>query len=437
MAPLPWQTTPAAPASPTGTGPLTIVQLTASNVKRLKAITIRPDGAAVVIGGRNGAGKSSVLDSIAMALGGAATKCPDPVRHGEDRAEIVVDLGEIVVRRTFDAGGTSKLEVTTPEGAKFSSPQALLDKLCTELAFDPLAFARDKPRDQAETLRKLVGLDFGQADTARAESYAERTRVNARTKALASRVAAMPDLGAPVPDVAFADVLAARDEAARTNAANAAVRAQVVSLQRHLKTATAERDRLQQMLTIAETSVASAATELAAAETACVAAADIDLAQFDARISQAEAATKRNAAARERARLAADRDASEKEAKELTKTIDRIDEWKAQQIAAAAMPIAGLSFSADGGVTFGGVPFEQASQAERLRASVAIGLAMNPRLRVLLIRDASLLDTDGLRMVAEMAEAAGAQVWLERVEHDMSTTVLIEDGEVVTQEAAS
>ena len=50
--------------------PLTILQLQASNVKRLRAVNIRPDGQVVVLGGKNGAGKSSVLDAITYALAG-------------------------------------------------------------------------------------------------------------------------------------------------------------------------------------------------------------------------------------------------------------------------------------------------------------------------------------------------------------------------------
>ena len=56
--------------------------------------------------------------------------------------------------------------------------------------------------------------------------------------------------------------------------------------------------------------------------------------------------------------------------------------------------------------------------------------AMNPRLRVLLIRNASLLDRESMRQVAVLAKEAGAQLWVERVEVDDQTTVLIEDGQV-------
>jgi hypothetical protein len=93
------------------------------------------------------------------------------------------------------------------------------------------------------------------------------------------------------------------------------------------------------------------------------------------------------------------------------------------------MPVTGLGLSEDG-VTLNGLPLDQASAAEQLRVSVAIGIAMNPRLRVLLLRDASLLDRDSLALLADMAKAAGAQVWLERVEDDSATAVVIEDGMV-------
>ena len=138
---------------------LTILQLTAENVKRLHAVDIKPDGSLVIIGGRNAQGKSSVLDSIEFALGGDPS-AKMPVRRGEANARVVVNLGEIVVKRTFTAAGGTSLVVTNADGQKQSSPQTILDKLTGALTFDPLAFSRQKPAAQAETLRALVGLDF-------------------------------------------------------------------------------------------------------------------------------------------------------------------------------------------------------------------------------------------------------------------------------------
>ena len=48
-----------------------ISRLEIENVKRVRAVTLEPDANGLtVIGGRNGQGKTSVLDAIAWALGG-------------------------------------------------------------------------------------------------------------------------------------------------------------------------------------------------------------------------------------------------------------------------------------------------------------------------------------------------------------------------------
>lgn len=173
--------------------PMRIVKLEASNVKRLVAVEITPDGNVIVIGGRNGAGKSSVLDSIAYALGGKDLVCERPLRAGADRGHVEVDLGDLVVRRTFTPSGGGSLTVSNKEGAVYKSPQAMLDKLVGRLSFDPLDFERMEAKRQLETLRALVGIDFSGIDAARAELYDERTAVNRTTKQLEARLATLPE----------------------------------------------------------------------------------------------------------------------------------------------------------------------------------------------------------------------------------------------------
>jgi len=99
------------------------------------------------------------------------------------------------------------------------------------------------------------------------------------------------------------------------------------------------------------------------------------------------------------------------------------------QLAAAKFPVEGLSFD-EAGVLFNGIPFPQASAAEKLRVSVAMGIAMNPEFKVMLIRDGSLLDETNLATVAKMAAKSGAQVWIERVGKGKECQVIIEDGYV-------
>jgi hypothetical protein len=123
-----------------------------------------------------------------------------------------------------------------------------------------------------------------------------------------------------------------------------------------------------------------------------------------------------------------------KESADATAKIEAIDEEYQQALAAAKMPIEGLSFD-ENGVTYNGVPFEEASSAERLRVSCAIAMSGEHRLRVLLVRDGSLLDTESRKVLREIAEARGYQCWLEIAsDRDDEVGVRIDCGRVVDAE---
>ena len=112
---------------------------------------------------------------------------------------------------------------------------------------------------------------------------------------------------------------------------------------------------------------------------------------------------------------------------------DEIDLEKEGRVARAIFPVPGLAFGHDG-LLLEGVPFEQASQAEQIRVSVAMGAALHPQLRVLLVRDGSLLDERSLALLGELAAERDLQVWLERVgeaggAESTGDTLCIEDGE--------
>ncbi len=118
------------------------------------------------------------------------------------------------------------------------------------------------------------------------------------------------------------------------------------------------------------------------------------------------------------------------DSKALTATLEKIDAQKAEMLASAEYPIDGIGIDDDGILTYNGIPFTQASAAEQLRVSAAMALALNPKLRVLLIRDGSLLDKDAMEELHNFATENDAQVWIERVGNGDEVTVLIEDGEV-------
>ena len=415
-----------------------IVKLEAQNFMRLRAIRIEPDGSLFVVSGQNEQGKTSVLKAIEALLGGKGRVPRKPVREGAKKSVIVGDLGDMVVKRTFTKDGGTTLTVTDKVRGKQSSPQKILDKLVGELSFDPLEFSRMKSQDQAETVQQFAGIDFTPLEIQRQKHYDDRTEVNRRVRDLKALVPE-DDFDDDLPDeeVSVAELTEELQTAHEQNMANERERSAAKQKRQsadEARTSASETqeeiERLQAKLTEQRERAESIDEAAIAAQRSVLKLQDVETDDLRTRIAEAE---ELNEKVREKlggreveAKLAK----TEEESEALTEKIEELDERKRQTIADAELPIEGLGFD-DEGITLDGIPFEQASQAQQLRTSVAMGLALNPKLRVLLIRDGSLLDEKSLRILAEMAEKADAQVWLERVSEDgESTGVVIEDGEV-------
>ncbi len=424
-----------------------IVKLQVANVMRLKVVEINPNGTLNIIRGNNANGKTSLLRSIQMAFGGKRAQPEKVIRQGEREASIVLETETLIIERRWTAeteamAAGESIEVRTKDGTKKTSPQKVLDALKSELTFNPLLFMRQEPKVKRELLRKLLKLDFSEADAKRQNAYDVRTQHNRKVVDLDGEIKAIhPDKVTAI----NVDALLAEQkrlegsrltqEKARSafELATMAVdqlkndaKATAEAIAQHEAAIAKLRVRAQQLAektAAAETNLASQEIELDAMEPV-----DKALEQLREKISAAGQVNERARAYEKRQALAAKREVEAEASVKLSAEITRLDDWKAEQLAAAKFPVPGLSFS-DEGVTFQGLPIEQASGAEQLRVSVAIGLALNPELRILLIEDASLLDANGIQLVAEMAAKADAQVWLECV-GDEGVGIVIEDGEV-------
>ncbi|MET4059991.1 DNA repair exonuclease SbcCD ATPase subunit [Arthrobacter sp. UYP6] len=398
-----------------------IIKLEANNFKRLRAVEISPDGNLVVIAGRNGQGKTSVLDAITAVLGGNNTKAlPRPIRDGEDGAFIVLETEDLIATRTF-SGATSKLTVKGKDGATFSKGQAKLDQLLGRLSLDPLAFTQLSEKEQLKTLLDLVELPFDptKLEVERAKVFTERTDVNRRVKELQSQTAGytIPE-DVPAEEVSVSALLTQYREAQATltqgtevNRAYDAAFNQVTALKAQLadaeKVLADARDRFN----------AWAATEAP------------DLEAIQSQIDNAEKINAGVRAAKAHRELSDRLSTLQGDAEFLTAQLGSIDKRKAEGLATATFPVDGLGFDTDG-VTYQGVPFKQASGAEQLRVSLAMAIALNPGLRVIRIADGSLLDSTNLQLIEEMAVDNDYQVWIEMVDETGDFGITIEDGAV-------
>lgn len=418
----------------------TIISLKADNIKRLTAVQITPTGELVVIGGRNGQGKTSVLDAIEMALAGKNSIPGEPIKRGAEKGRIILETQDLTVTRRFTAGG-STVEVTNKEGLAYPSPQAVLDKLCANIAFDPFSFVRAEPKKQFVMLRDLVGLDTTQVDTQIKMTFDTRTAVNRDAKAQGAVVDSLPESGPP--RVSIQDLMAELEAREADNRAYDALKAALVAaiedaadaadVVEAKKTSILELERqLQQAREVLAQHVGTHKERLAAVEAARAksdAAERKETESIRKRITDAETTNNVAAKVEQRAAEKVKHAALETRAAALTTELDKLNKQRSKMVSDAKFPVEGLGFNAEG-VTFNDFPLEQSSSAELLRIGIAIACAMNPGMKVMLIRDGSLLDADSLKLVGEMAEKEGAQVWIERVGDDGKCTVVIEDGAV-------
>jgi predicted ATP-dependent endonuclease of OLD family len=404
-----------------------IIKLEATNFKRLKAVEITPTGDLVVISGRNGQGKTSVLDAITAALGGTSTKAlPRPIREGESSAEIVLETDDLTITRRFTPSG-STLTVVGTDGLKIPKGQAKLDALLGRLSLDPLAFTQLDDKAQLKTLLDLVELPFDPAklDAERAAIYETRTDVNRDLKNLTAQADAynLP-ADCPTEEISVTDLLTAyragQDlEVKQSNDLRALEAANYSVDQINRQIADLVRQRA-----VFEDEIDAVRAVIDAHD------APIDLEAIRAQIDNAETI---NAQARQHKALQAvveqQADLAE-QAQELTAQIAYIDQSKRDGLASAKFP-GGLPLGFDEtGVLLNGIPFKQASGAEQLRASLAMAIALNPALRVIRIADGSLLDSEGLALVGDMAAKNDCQVWIEVVSDGDGDGIMIEDGAV-------
>ncbi len=434
-------------------GRLKIVSLTAENIKRIVAVHIEPQGSLVEITGKNGSGKSSVLDSIWWALQGKGVVQTQPIRQGQTEGMIRIDFGSLIVNRHFrredDGEYTTSLSVENDEGAIYSSPQKMLDGFLGSLSFDPLAFMEKDGKGQLAELRRIVKLDvdLDEVDRLNRGDYERRSVVNRSVRNLTENVATyaadLKNLGAGPTDLVdtspfLADMEAAsstnaaiereriRRDGERLNAANTNERAKRLAGE-----AEAMRKRADELDEEALRMVRDSTRVLEELNALPPIDAPVDVAAVRAKL---EEAGRENERRRLRSVAKGRHDAGvrelklvEAESEGLSAAMEKRTAEKTAAIAAAKMPVEGLTF-ADGGVLWQGVPLAQASTAEQIRVSLAVGMAMNPGLRVILIRQGSLLDDISREIVRQWAEENDYQVWMERVDTSGKIGIVMEDG---------
>lgn len=431
------------PSNPTPSG--VIVGLKIENIQRLTAVEIAPSGTLVKICGNNAEGKSSILDAIAMAIGGADEISQRPIHDGADHGSVVLTLDDLVITRKFnrreDGTTSTSLTVAGKNGAKFPSPQAILDSLTGKLTFDPLEFMELNAGEQRDAVIKLCGIDTTKVDAEIKELVETRSAKARELKSLGA--AKTLDHTIPKVERDVAALSSGLAEAIKSNSALVQLRSNKSQAEVCLARENAQEAGCRGLITSLEAQLTEARVCLAASLSAAVSlranldSADKDIANFkviDTAGLSAQLANigSDNAAIRAEIEKGRHNEEIAGRAHFLEALSTATDEKRKERIALiskAEFPLEGMSFD-ELGVVYCGQPLSQASDAQKIAISVAMGFSLNPTLKVLLIRRGALLDNRHLQVVADMAKQAGGQVWIELVGERDDCQIIIEDGKV-------
>lgn len=424
-----------------GKAPVSIASLELENVKCVRAVELQPNEKGLtVLGGRNGQGKTSVLDAIAYALGGERMRPDRVTREGSATpAKMRVELSNgIVCERK---GNNSSLTVTDTTGMK--GGQRLLDEFIGEFALNLPKFLNMSDREKADYLLKTLGIadQLAEADRKVAEANAERTEIGRRAKA-ARKMAEDSPFHEGVPGETL-DVSALLDEqmfAHETNQAIEFKRREVEAKRAESERMAAEVERLARELADAteRMAIASSRSETVTGE---LEGLEADLANMEPADEQAAAEAVREAEAvnemvrqnTARVEMLADADRLDGEYRAAGERVAKAKEERLSLLDGADLPLDGLAVE-EGVLRFNGSAWGDMSGSEQLRVATAIVRKLKPECGFVLVDKLEQFDPQQLAEFGEWASGQGLQVIGTRVAVDDTCTVVIEDGRVVQEE---
>lgn len=421
------------------------------NFKCLKTISMKPEGALIVIGGRNSQGKSSILESFMATVGGKSLQCEKPVRTGEKKAEMVWDFDTFKAHLTIKDNGTRELKLKNKEGELLLQPQSILDRLYKKQGFNPLAFLEMKQKDQLELFQKLVGIDFTEIDSEYQKFFVTRTEVNRQTKDYKANLDMMECFNdVPDSEISVKDLMA---ELERRREHNESLK----TISNKIEEQTKKIHSIHVGIAENEHKIRELEDQIEELKNAIISGrkleeelnADIinmkselkdslpeNESEIIEQIESNEETNRKIRSNQERKKIESKYNSSKKISDDLTSKLESITEQKQQALKEARFPVEGLSFDSES-ILYQGLPFNQssASTQRKVAVSMAFKLLKPPHdsdyINVVLIKDSPYLDENSLADLECIANEHDGQILLEKGGIGDECQVIIEDGEVL------
>lgn len=407
-----------------------INSLELDDVKRIRAVKLEPsESGLTIIGGKNNQGKTSVLDSIAWALGGDKFRPSGAAREGSavpPHLKLKLSNGITVER----CGKNSDLKVTDESGKR--GGQQLLNAFISTFALDLPKFMESSSKDKAAVLLQIIGVGdkLAEYDTQKNKLYNRRLEIGRIAEQKAKYAAELPEYeGVPKEPVSVSELIRQQQEILARNGENQRKRDRAEQLKAAHANITSRIEILRSQLSELETQQYSISEDLRTAEQSAAALFDESTAELENNIRNIESINIK-------IRSNLDKEKAEMEAKHyndeydtLTGMIETVRADRRKLLDNAALPLPGLSVE-NGELTYNGAKWDCMSGSEQLRVAAAIVRKLNPECGFVLMDKLEQMDIDTLNEFGSWLEAEGLQAIATRVSTGDECSIIIEDGYV-------
>ena len=393
------------------------------NVKRVKAVALEPTANGLtVLGGKNGQGKTSVLDAIAWALGGNKFAPSEPYREGSTiPPHLKIELSNgIVVERS---GKNSSLKVIDTNGNK--GGQALLDEFISQFALDLPKFMNSNGKEKADILLQIIGVGdkLYELETEEEKLYNQRHAIGQiadQKQKFANEMIEYKNM--PDEPVSAADLIKKQQDILARNGENQRKREQ--------------KERYEFELLQAQTAFETAKAKLAEAEQNAVTArksaenlVDESTAELEKSIDEIDEINRKIRANLDKAKADEDAKIYAEQYADLTNKIENLRKEKYALLNNAELPLPGLSVQ-DKELTYNGYKWDNMSGSEQMKVATAIIRKLNPNCGFVLLDKLEQMDVDTLSDFNNWLEKEGLQAIATRVSNSNECSIIIEDGYV-------
>lgn len=408
-----------------------INKLEIENVKRVKAVRIEPSANGLtIIGGNNNQGKTSVIDSIAWALGGNKYKPSQATRDGSvtpPNLHMVMSNGLIIERK----GKNSDLKVIDPSGQR--GGQGLLDSFVEELAINLPKFMDSSNKEKANILLQIIGVGerLFELEQHENEIYNKRRTIGQiadQKKKFADEQTYFAD--APKELVSASELIQQQQSILAINGENQRKRQNVRILEQNHFSKLQEVERLTDLLQAAQEELEKITADLEIANTDALTLFDQSTEKLEQSITQVDEINRK-------VRANFDKDKAEQDAAEyrnqydaMSAEIDDIRKEKSELLNNADLPLSGLSV-ADGELIYNGQRWDNMSGSDQLKVSTAIVRKLKPSCGFILLDKLEQMDMVTLNEFGKWLEEEGLQAIATRVSTGDECSIIIEDGYVL------